>query len=221
MEKNLSRRENINPTEKERDLSDLKEIEIYLKSRIEALEALYRLRENQERIEEEAEAIVRFISRKLEEYTLLANFEMVIEIGDLCKRYLNQKIDIREPLINRYNRLKEDAIELFIRIKGNKLNRQRFADFIKNNFLIEGEEIDDNDVGQIINVVIQSFERAQTFNPESVIYSAIDRVLRYKKGKIREVKPIIDSTGNVVGVISNDKDFINTIRRIVGESQEL
>ena len=218
MEKNLDRKENINQNENKRDL---KEIEIYLKSRIEALRALDRLRENQERMEEEAEAIVRFVSRKLEEYTLLANFEMVIGIGELCKRYLNQEIDIRASLINRYNRLKEDAIELFIRIKGNKLNRQRFADFIKNDFLIEGEEIDDNDVGQIINVVIQSFERAQTFNPEVVIYSAIDRVLRHKKGKIREVKPIIDSTGNVVGVISDDKDLIDTIRRIVGESQEL
>ena len=218
MEKNLDRKENINQNENKRDL---KEIEIYLKSRIEALRALYRLRENQERMEEEAEAIVRFVSRKLEEYTLLANFEMVVEIGELCKRYLNQEIDIREPLINRYNRLKEEVIELFAEIKDNKLNRQRFADFIKNNFLIEGEEIDDNDVGQIINVVIQSFERAQTFNPESVIYSAIDRVLRYKKGKIREVKPIIDSTGNVVGVISDDKGLIDTIRRIVGESQEL
>jgi len=219
MEKDLSRRENIiNQNENKRDL---KEIEIYLKSRIEALRALYRLRENQERIEEEAEEIVRFIARKLEEYTLLANFEIVVEIGVLCKRYLNQEIDIREPLINRYNRLKEEVIELFSKIKDDELKRQRFADFIRNNFLIEGEEIDDNDVGQIINVIIQSFERAQTFNPESVIYSAIDRVLRYKKGKIKEVKPIIDSTGNVVGVISNDKDFINTIRRIVGESQEL
>jgi len=220
MEKDLSRRENIiNQNENKRDL---KEIEIYLKSRIEALRALYRLRENQERIEEEAEEIVCFIARKLEAYTLLANFEMVVEIGALCKRYLNQEIDIREPLINRYNRLKEEVIKLFSKIKDDKLKRQRFADFIRNNFLIKGEEIDDDDVGQIINVVIQSFKRAQTFNPESVIYSAIDRILRYKKGKIREVKPIIiDSTGNVVGVMSDDKDLIDTIRRIVGESQEL
>jgi len=189
----------------------LKNIENYLKSKVDALIALSNLKEK-ERIEKESVELINFTTEQISKYALLGDFETVIEIASISKKYLNQQIDIQDILKNYYQDLKDSYIDIISDLRKDKKFLELLVNFI-NSLLTEKEEqfnIDDAD--KILKTTINRLKSQISPNLDGAFWGAVNAVFGIKTGRNIQIVAITDSRDNVLGMLPMGTNPLSAIK---------
>jgi len=192
----------------------LENIENYLKSKVDALIALSNLKEK-ERIEKESVELINFTTEQISKYALLGDFETVIEIASISKKYLNQQIDIQNILKNYYEELKDSYIDIISNLRKDKKFLESLVNFI-NSLLTEKEErFNTDDAEKILQATINRLKSQISPNLDGAFWGAVNAVFGIKTGKNIQIVTITDSRDNVLKMFPMEtKNPLSVIKAI-------